>query len=103
MVCENSANTHICKDMDMFVTVKETTTVGIVATIGGKSNQPSITVTLKWTKKEDVRAVHTELLKNTLYFPKSPINIINVTELAKKFNDEKGTGIDTKMNHSYFY
>ena len=26
-----------------------------------------------------------------------------VTELAKQFNDEEGTGIDTKMNHSRFY
>ena len=28
---------------------------------------------------------------------------MSVTELAKQFNDEEGTGIDTKMNHSFFY
>ena len=28
---------------------------------------------------------------------------MSVTELAKQFNDEEGTGIDTKMNHSHFY
>ena len=41
-------------------------------------------------------------LENTLYFPKSLINIMSVTELANQFNDEEGTGIDTKMNHSLF-
>ena len=58
---------------------------------------------MKWTWKDDGGAVHTEQLENTLYFPKSLINIISVTELAKQFNDEEGTGIDTKMNHSLFY
>ena len=28
---------------------------------------------------------------------------MRVTELAKQFNDEEGTGIYTKMNHSHFY
>ena len=28
---------------------------------------------------------------------------MSVTESAKQFNDEEGTGIDTKMNHSLFY
>ena len=28
---------------------------------------------------------------------------MSVTELAKQFNDEEGTAIDTKMNHSLFY
>ena len=58
---------------------------------------------MKWTWKDDDGALHTEQLENTLYFPKSPINIISATELAEKFNDEEGIGIDTKMNHSIFY
>ena len=86
----------------MFVTFKATT-VGIVATIRGKLNQPDGIGMVKWTWKDDGGAVHTELLKNTLYFPKSPIKIMNVTELAKQFNNEKGMGIDTNMNHSHFY
>ena len=85
----------------MFFTFKSTT-VGIVATIGGKLNQPSGIGTVKLTWQDYGGAVHTELLENTLYFPKSPINIMSVTELAKKFNDKEGTGIDTKMNHSRF-
>ena len=58
---------------------------------------------VKWTWKDDGGAVHTEQLKNKLYFPKYPINIMSVTELAKQFNDEEGPIIDTKMNHSLFY
>ena len=83
----------------MFVTFNETT-AGLVATIGGKLNQPAGIGTMKWTWKDDGVAVHTKHLKNKLHFPKSPINIVSVTELAKKFNDEEVTGIDTKMNHS---
>ena len=86
----------------MFFTFNATT-AGLVATIGGKLNQPVGIGTVKWTWKDDGGAVYTELLENTLYFPKSPINIMSVTELAKQFNDEEGTGIDTKMNHSHFY
>ena len=61
VVCDNSANTHICNNKDMFVTFKATT--------GGKLNQPAGIGTLKWTRKDDSGAVHTELLENTLYFP----------------------------------
>ena len=86
----------------MSVTFNETT-AGLVATIGGKLNQPSGIGTVKWKWKDGGGAVHTEQLENTLYFPKSPINIMSVTELAKQFNYEEGTVIDTKMNHSLFY
>ena len=86
----------------MFATFNETT-AGLVATIGGKLNQPGGIGTVKCTWKDDGDAVHMEQLENTLYFPKSPINIMSVTELAKQFNDEEGRGIDTKMNHSLFY
>ena len=86
----------------MFVTFNETTAC-LVATIGGKLNQPDVIGTVKWTWKDDGGASHTKQLENTLYFPKSPINIMSVTELAKQFNDKEGTGIDTKMNHSLFY
>ena len=40
VVCNNSANTHICNDKSMFITFKETTS-GLVATIGGKMNKPA--------------------------------------------------------------
>ena len=40
VVCDNSANTHICHNRDMFVTFNETT-AGLVAKIGVKLNQPA--------------------------------------------------------------
>ena len=85
----------------MFVTFNETT-AGLVATIGGKMNQPAGIRTVKCTWKDNGGAVHTKQLDNTLYFPKSPINIMSVNELAKQFNDEEVMGIYTKMNHSLF-
>ena len=86
----------------MFVTFNATT-ADLVATIGGKLNKTFGIGTVKWTWKDDGRAIHTELLENTLYFTKSPVKIMSVTELAKKCNDEEGTGIDTKMNHYHLY
>ena len=71
----------------MFVTFNETT-AGLVATIGGKLNQPAGIGTVKQKRKDDGGAVHTEQLDNTLYFPKSPINIMSITELDKQFNNE---------------
>ena len=86
----------------MFVTFNKTTS-GLVATIGGKLRQPTGIGTVQWTWKYDGGAVHTEHLENKLYFPKSPINIMSATELAKQFNDKEGTVIDKKMNHSLFH
>ena len=46
VVCDNLANTHICNNRDMFVTFNATT-AGLVATIGGKLNQPAGVGTMK--------------------------------------------------------
>ena len=63
VVCNNSVNTHICNNRDMFVTFKETK-VGMIATIGGKLNKPTGIGTVKWTWKNDGGVVNTELLEN---------------------------------------
>lgn len=102
VVCDNSANTHICNDKNMFVTFKSTTS-GMVATIGGKMNKPSGIGTVEWKWKDDEGASHTERLEDVLYFPTSPINIMSVTAFAEQLGDEEGTGIDTKMKYSRFY
>ena len=102
IVCDNSANTHICNNRDMFVSFRPISS-GMVATIGGKLNRPSGIGTVKWTWKDDNGVSHTQQLKDTLYFPKSPINIMSVTEFARQLNDTEGTGIDTKMLLSRFY
>ena len=51
VVCDNSKNTHIYNNRDMFVTFNATT-AGLVATIGGKLNQPAGIGTLKCTLKD---------------------------------------------------
>ncbi len=102
VVCDNSANTHICNDKSMFITFKETTS-GMVATIGGKMNKPAGIGTVEWKWKDDEGIIHTERLEDVLYFPSSPINIMSVTAFAEQLEDEEGTGIDTKMKYSRFY
>ena len=102
IVCDNSANTHICKDRSMFVDFKDTTS-GMVAAIGGKLNRPQGIGTVEWTWKDDEGTPHKIRLEKTLYFPQSPINIMSVTELAKQLEDEEGTGINTKMKYSWMY
>ena len=37
------------------------------------------------------------------FFPDSPVNILSVTKFADQLNDDEGTGIDTKRNHSVLY
>ena len=102
VVCDNSANTHICNDKSMYAEFKETSR-GMVATIGGKLNSPAGIGTVKWKWKDDAGLVHEILLEKVLYFPNSPINIMSITELARQLDDEEGTGIDTKMKYSRFY
>ena len=80
VVCNNSADTHICNNKDMFVTFKKTTS-GMVATIGEKNNRPKGMGTVVWKRKDDKRVSHTEQLENELCFPQSPINIMIVTKI----------------------
>jgi hypothetical protein len=74
-----------------------------VATIGGKGHSASGMGTVKWSWSDDVGETHTYLVKDVLFFPASPINILSVTSFARQLQDEEGTGIDTKMKYSRFY
>ena len=102
VVCDNSANTHICNNRGMFTSFQETTS-GMVAAIGGKLNRPGGIGHIKWSWKDDNGKEHTHHLEKVLYFPQSPINIMSVTEFAKQLGDAEGTGIDTRMSCSRFY
>ena len=103
MVCDNSANVHICNDRKMFVGDLSPVTNHKVATIGGKGHQPSGLGTVRWSWRDDKGTLHEYLVENVLYFPQSPINILSVTTFAKQLNDTEGTGIDTKQLYSRFY
>jgi hypothetical protein len=41
VICDNSANTHICNTKHMFSELHELETPNTVATIGGKNSRPS--------------------------------------------------------------
>ena len=103
MVCDNSANVHICNNRSMFVGELSPVSNHKVATIGGKGHQPSGIGTVCWSWQDDKGKPHEYHVENILYFSQSPINILSVTTFAKQLNDEEGTGIDTKQRYSNIY
>ena len=74
-----------------------------VATIGGKGHQTSGIGTVRWIWRDDSGKSHEYLVKDALFSPQSPINIISVICFARQLNDLTGTGIDTKQLTSCFY
>ena len=82
MVCDNSVNVHICNKQNMFVReIRKCTNQG-VATIGGKGHQPSGIGTVRWIWSDDYEKSHAYLVKDALFSPQSPINILSVTCFA---------------------
>ncbi len=67
-----------------------------MATIGGKENLPSGIGTVKWTWKDNNRRPHTHLVRNDLYFPHLPVNILSITSFANQLGNDEWTGIHTK-------
>eukprot|EP00956_Cyclotella_meneghiniana_P036772 scaffold130371_cov40-Cyclotella_meneghiniana.AAC.4 len=49
VVCDNSANTHICNDKSMFTELRPIVDQSTVATIGGKNSRPTGIGTVKWS------------------------------------------------------
>ena len=103
IICDNSANVHICNDKSMFVGPIRPTDKHYVATIGGTKNSATGMGTVCWRWKDDTGRQHTTNVNNVLLFPQSPVNILSITALAAQFNDDEGTGIDTKRSKSRFY
>ena len=103
IVCDNSANVHICNERSMFVGELRPVPNTKVATIGGKGHAASGVGTVKWIWLDENGKAHEHLIENCLFFPQSPINILSVTSFAKQLEDEEGTGIDTKQRYSRFY
>ena len=103
VVCDNSANTHICNDRELFTELQPVKDIRYVATIGGRNSKPSGIGTVKWSWLDDNGRKHEYKLDNVYFFPGSPLNILSVTEFAKHLDDSQGTGIDTKASSSRFY
>ncbi len=74
-----------------------------VATIGGNKNNAAGIGTVRWKWKDDNGKMHTYDIKNILFFPQSPINILSITEFAEQFGDDGGTGITTICRKSTFF
>ena len=103
IICDNSANVHICNNKKMFIGAIRRTDQHYVATIGGNKNNATGMGTARWTWKDDDGKSHTMDINDVLYFPSSPVNILSVTALATQLEDDEGTGIDTKRTSSKFY
>ena len=69
VVCDNSANVHICNSRQSFIGELKSVTGHKVATIGGRGHAASGTGTVKWRWKDDTGNTHEYLDHNTLYFP----------------------------------
>ena len=103
VICDNSANVHICNDKSMFVGTIRHTDKHYVATIGGNKNAATGMGTVRWRWKDDTGKQHTTDVRDVLLFLQSPVNILSITALAEQFKDDEGTGIDTKRSKSLFY
>jgi hypothetical protein len=84
VICDNSANTHICNDKSIFSELREISSPTTVATIGGKNSQPSGIGTVIWSWQDDNTKTHQYEFKNVYYFPQSPVNILSITTFAPK-------------------
>ena len=68
MVCDNSANVHICNNRSMFVGDLSSVSNHKVATIGGKGHQPSGIGTVRWSWRDDKGKLHEYDVENVLFF-----------------------------------
>ncbi len=103
VICDNSANVHVCNNRKMFDNKIRPLQSHAVATIGRSMNESSGIGNVKWRWKDDTGQEHTHIIKNALYFPNSPINILSVTEFANQLKDDNGTGITTFRRESNFF
>ena len=69
MVCDNSANVHICNDLKMFVGDLVSVSNHKVATIGGKGHQPSGIGIVCWSWQDGKGSLHEYHVENVLYLP----------------------------------
>ena len=103
IICDNSANAHICNDKTMFISPPCRTDQHYAATIGGAKNSATGMGTTRWRWKDDGGKQHMIDVVNVLYLPQSPLNILSITSLADHFNYDDGTGINNKLSKSHFY
>ena len=71
---------------------------------GANNNKANGVDTVLWKRKDDNSKVHNvEVVKDILYFPEPPVNVLSVTKFADQLSDDHGTGCDTKRNYSILH
>ena len=69
VVCDNSANVHICRARTYFVGDIKPCNTHRMATIGGRGHAPGGTGTVRWSWFDDEGVQYEFLVENVLYFP----------------------------------
>jgi len=105
-ILDNSANAHIWAILADFVAgtlrrFRPSAECGVL-TIGGSNQFPHSIGDIKVYWLDSVGATVNYILKDALYFPDSPVNIISVTAFTDQLEDDEGTWIMTKRHHSIF-
>ncbi len=103
VICDSSANVHICNDRNMFVGDIGKLEQHFVVTIGGNQNNASGISMVQWIWKDDTGKAHTFDVKDVLFPPSTPINIVSMMELAEQLNDDTCTGMKTIRRKSTFF
>ena len=103
-ILNNSANAHIWAILADFVpsTLKRflpNPEAGVL-TIGGANQFPYLIGDIKVSWIDSTSTLVHYILKDALYFPSSPVNIICITTFADQLKDDKGISITTKRRDS---
>ena len=103
-VVDNCANCHIWNDKSLFLpeTLHEPLFNSAISTVNEEPVQANLIgdIKLSWTCNEG--KPYTIKLKDCLYLPASPVNIISVPDLFVHLNDDEGTWIQSKSQYSTF-
>ena len=59
IICDKSANVHICSSKSIFIGLMRRTDQHYIATIGGSKNSASVMGTVQWRWKDDLGKSHT--------------------------------------------
>ena len=68
VICDNSANTHICNNKKMFTQYRDLTDIRHIVTIGGKNSKPTGIGSVKWSWQDDNGRTHEYELQDVYYF-----------------------------------
>ena len=108
-IIDNAANCHIWNSKRSFIgDIRPISMNEGVVTIGGSDHFPTGVGNVKASWTDDNGVTFNKTLKNVLYFPSSPVNIISCHALAGEFldsngaPDEEGTFICSKRSYSIF-